>query len=241
MNSSGLFSCFCNRLPNQPYQIYHKHLCYHLRQKDTIYCFCGQKFNTRVPFTTHLNIKHKDIKDKYFESFEDTHGKTRSRLKQIVQVVVEQLADSELDTENLNDHDETTVEEESGPEPDSVADGLSEEFIDQLAEFKLKYNVTTKASLDLVKKQIPILKKLVKVKKTERFFDNVNKTFKSDRNFNAELNNKLNYVEPKEQLIYQTSLKGIRLHYVPIDKSLEVMCSDKEMFDLLFNDRGGFN
>ena len=166
MNPLNLYSCFCKRYPNQPYPVYHRHTREHLDNGDSVECFCGKKFNTRRPFNNHLNTQHKDVKDRYFEHCEDTRGKTRSRPKKIVQGVVEQFEDSELDTENLNDHDETPVEEEqSGLEPDSVADELSEEFIDQLAEFKLKYNVTTKASLDLVKKQIPILKKLVKVKK----------------------------------------------------------------------------
>ena len=105
----------------------------------------------------------------------------------------------------------------------------------------MKFSITQKAIVELVKKFVPMLQNISSHSKKDEIFYEIKYAFDNDKKIDRRMAKDPNYNPPRiRNISKKNGQPSVRVIDLEIEKPLRLLCSDETMFDLLFKDQGQF-
>ena len=138
------FSCSCDRLKEQTFLAYHKHvLDDHLLIGERIPCFCKTWLTSKTFYHKHMNENHKELYEKHFTSFRDKNKSLRRRKRFVadagIEPTIEQVEPQQQEPIEL-------MEQDLCQEQDEEVENISEDFINKLICIQIEVFYNTESN-----------------------------------------------------------------------------------------------
>ena len=216
---------------------YHTHSVDHLKKDEPINCFCDKLFGSDYTFKQHFKIDPAHQRERlYYETITCKNNKKQKRLR-TTEVTPsednEHFIDIDIDNgDNREDNNRTRTLIITAEHREMKKFVL--EKTKEILKIKINNSLYNTVIIEIVSLFGNLFREISDKENKDEIISELVGNFKSNKTINKCIEKMENYIQPIETPLEAVPDQPLFYHYVPLEKSLEKMCSDEDVFREMF-------